>query len=725
MSDPRDKDDDVKKNDDGKRDAGHHDLATADTQFPSADVEDNLVEDSLAEDSIAEDSIGDSQLFSTDIDDTHLLSDGALESAAAASSRTRMLPVDIGSQLGRYTIEDELGAGGMATVFAARDQKLRRQVAIKVLFPHLSRRKEVVARFHREARAAAALDHDNILRVFDVGGGEERTDEAGNRVIEPPYIVMELVRGRSLHEFLQDLEDPPLAEIVACVGAVMCAALAEAHAAGIVHRDVKPANIMVANDGRMALADFGVARIEDDESSLVTRAGALLGTPAFMSPEQAAGKPLDARSDIYSLGATLYRLATGHAPFTGPTARLVAAIARGEKRPPAMRNPALGSEMARVIERMMAPRVEERYASCADAGATLTEVARLGGVDDPEAELVDFFADPAGYRDAREPEVARLTLERARQAAREKSIPHALALSDRVLALVPAGSPEADAAMSLVEGIGRSRRHLYWLFLALALCGLAAALWVGWQRLGDNADAPPVLAAIDAGTPRDAPAIDASALPDAAVPTPVDAAPPRPDARGREPTGQNGTRRPRRVDAAPVLPVPIDASASPVDAHPAPAVDALSDTSIDAAPARAYITLAIKPWCDVTIDGKDYQRAKRGRVIELAPGEHEVICAQGKAGPRWQRRITLKPGERRDLSGSVHVPVRISVQVALGDRVTIDRQVYRNGDSLELAPGSYRVQVLKGSEDLGGHWLVIPPLGSCTIRDRPKLDCYP
>jgi len=202
--------------------------------------------------------------------------------------------VRAGDTLGRYELGDELGEGGMATVFRARDRELRREVAVKVLFPHLARRAEVVRRFQREARAAAGLEHPNILRIYDVGGGE------GD---DPPYIVMELIRGRTL---LAEIEQrgAMLAEVAACIGALLGDALAAAHAAGIIHRDVKPANVLIAQGGRLLLADFGVARLET-EDSLVTRTGALLGTPAYMSPEQASGDVTTARSDLYSLGATL------------------------------------------------------------------------------------------------------------------------------------------------------------------------------------------------------------------------------------------------------------------------------------------------------------------------------------------------------------------------------------------------------------------------------------
>src|SRR5262249_40705860 len=199
---------------------------------------------------------------------------GERDTVAGETARRGQRGVRTGDRLGRYELGDELGEGGMATVFRARDRELRRDVAVKVLFPHLARRPDIVRRFHREARAAAALEHPNILRIYDVGGAEAD---------DPPYMVMELIRGRTLAAEIEQR-----GAMAACMGALLADALAAAHAAGVIHRDVKPANVLIAPGGRLLLADFGVARVEA-EDSLVTRTGALLGTPAYMSPEQANG----------------------------------------------------------------------------------------------------------------------------------------------------------------------------------------------------------------------------------------------------------------------------------------------------------------------------------------------------------------------------------------------------------------------------------------------------
>ncbi|HET9992141.1 MAG TPA: serine/threonine-protein kinase, partial [Kofleriaceae bacterium] len=303
--------------------------------------------------------------------------------------------VHTGDTLGRYELGDDVGEGGMATVYRARDKELRREVAVKVLFPHLARRPEIVRRFHREARAAAGLEHANILRIYDVGGDEESDD--------PPFIVMELVRGTTL---LGEIEQrgPMFAEVVACVGAVLADALAAAHAAGIIHRDIKPANVLVAPGGRVLLADFGVARLET-EDSLVTKTGALLGTPAYMSPEQAAGDIATAKSDLYSLGATLYQLATGTLPYAGSPAKVMAQIAAGTRVAAVKKRAEVGPDLSRVIDRLMATEPDDRPANAKEVADELRKIAATGGLGEPADELRAYFADPAAFVAAKTPGV--------------------------------------------------------------------------------------------------------------------------------------------------------------------------------------------------------------------------------------------------------------------------------------------------------------------------------
>jgi len=624
-------------------------------------------------------------------------------------------------RLGRYEILDELGAGGMATVYRARDTKLRRDVAVKVLFPHLCKRREVVARFQREARAAAALDHPHILRVHDVGGGEDSADPtslsgvgeaaSGDAVeVDPPYIVLELVRGQSLRELLTEGKAFP-AEVVACAGEVMCSALTEAHSAGIIHRDIKPANIMVAEGGRLVLADFGVARLEEEDSSLVTRTGALLGTPAFMSPEQAHGDDLDARSDIYSLGATLYQLGTGSMPFSGPTPRMVWAIAHGELQPPLRRNPKMGPDLAQAIERMMAPDPDQRFQNAEKAGAALHEVAASVGCGDADEELAAYFEAPDDYETTHSDAVVGATLRKARQAAGKRALPRAMALADRVLAL----DPDNQEALELVETLGRGQRRRHWLPAVLVAALVSAtALALAIHYGGDEGGA--VVAAADAGldaAPLAALAPDAQALAAAsdATPLPPDARAERvgkhigrpPHVRSKPDAGQAIARTP--PDAAPVAVRP------PVERP-------------DAAPAPASLSLVMNAWCDVFIDEKPRGRADAKKRIDLRAGTHTVVCSQGKGLAEWSQTVTLKPGEHRTLRGSVLRPVRITVDVSSGNAVRVAGSVHANGASFTARPDRYRIDVLSEGKRVGGGWVAIPRVTQCTIRDKPALDCY-
>jgi serine/threonine-protein kinase len=212
--------------------------------------------------------------------------------------------------VGRYELAEVIGRGGMGTVYRAVDVVLGRSVAVKTLPALLADQDPTsVARFEREARAAAALSHPAVVAVYDMG-----VDEATR------FIVMEFVVGRSLEAILRD-EGPLDPDRAASIAAGVADALAAAHGTGIVHRDIKPANVMIAQNGSVKVLDFGIARAMD--ATTLTQNASVLGTAAYMAPEQALGEPADERSDIYSLGCVLYALIAGHAPFTGEAAAAI------------------------------------------------------------------------------------------------------------------------------------------------------------------------------------------------------------------------------------------------------------------------------------------------------------------------------------------------------------------------------------------------------------------
>jgi serine/threonine-protein kinase len=199
---------------------------------------------------------------------------------------------------GRYTLENLLGRGGMSEVYRAQDEELGRRVALKLLAPDADR-----ARFEREARAVASLAHPNVMQVYDYGEDDGR-----------PYMVLEYVPGGTLEERLADAKGPLRDDETQMIAAGIASGLAHAHARGVVHRDLKPANVLFDDDGRPKLADFGIARMAAGEGTL-TEAGTVLGTAAYISPEQASGSPASPASDVYSFGVILYRMLTGRLPF--------------------------------------------------------------------------------------------------------------------------------------------------------------------------------------------------------------------------------------------------------------------------------------------------------------------------------------------------------------------------------------------------------------------------
>lgn len=293
--------------------------------------------------------------------------DSLLRAVAATPERSPEVPP---ARIAHFRILGRLGAGGMGVVFRAEDEKLRRPVALKVLPRAVSDDDERRRRFLREARSAAAINHPNVATIYDVG-------EADGRV----FIAMELVEGETPRAKLA-AGALPVPEALR-IGRAMATGLAKAHEQGIVHRDLKPENVMIARDGAVKILDFGLAKLRTEAvtpselehqstESRVTEEGQILGTPSYMSPEQASGKAVDARSDVFSLGVTLYEMLTGVRPFGATTtAETVAAILRDEPEPPSRRSATVDVALEAVILRALRKKPEERFASAAEMLAVL------------------------------------------------------------------------------------------------------------------------------------------------------------------------------------------------------------------------------------------------------------------------------------------------------------------------------------------------------------------
>jgi eukaryotic-like serine/threonine-protein kinase len=267
----------------------------------------------------------------------------------------------------RYELGETLGYGGMSEVHRGRDVRLGREVAVKVLRADLARDPQFQLRFRREAQNAASLNHPAIVAVYDTG--ETHTEHG-----PLPYIVMEYVDGRTLRDIVKT-EGPMSPRLAMETMADVCAALDFSHRHQIIHRDVKPANIMITRTGAVKVMDFGIARALGDGQAAVTQTAAVIGTAQYLSPEQARGESVDARSDVYATGCVLYELLTGEPPFTGDSPVAVAyQHVRENPRPPSAVNPRIGPVLDAVVLRAMSKNPANRYQSAAEMRVDLVRV---------------------------------------------------------------------------------------------------------------------------------------------------------------------------------------------------------------------------------------------------------------------------------------------------------------------------------------------------------------
>ncbi|HEY2743298.1 MAG TPA: serine/threonine-protein kinase, partial [Polyangia bacterium] len=371
-----------------------------------------------------------------------------------------------GTALGRYRLVEKLGSGGMATVYRADDPTLGRQVAVKVMHPFIAARSEAGSRFEREAKAVAGLRHPNVMALHDYAPA------SGDH---PAYLVMELLTGPSLQRFMGE-HGAPLAEVAAMLGLRIAQALGAAHARGVVHRDVKPENVMF--DGhRVVLCDFGIARVAAADG--VTATGAVLGSPAYMSPEQASGAEIDARSDQFSLGALLYQLATGGLPFSG-TSPLVtmAKIVKGDHAPPTAKNPRVPPYLERVIERLLRTAPDQRFPSVDACAEALRDGLTADGFGDVDVELAAYLRDPAAYNAAAEGRIVDAARAQADAARARGETARALGAANRVLAW----RPDDARALALTAGLSARPRRVAMLVAAVAFV-VAGAGAIGWRMM--------------------------------------------------------------------------------------------------------------------------------------------------------------------------------------------------------------------------------------------------
>lgn len=362
-----------------------------------------------------------------------------------------------------YELHEELGHGGMATVYRATDLRLQREVALKILHEHIAAQPENRARFVREARAAARLTHPNIIHIY---GFSDPNDPVG-------YLATELIDGPTLRGMdARNLHDFP--ELAACLLWTISRALQHAHEAGIIHRDIKPENIMVDHQGRPRLMDFGLARLLDAHT--MTATGSLMGSPAHMAPEIVEGKAYDERVDVFALGTVLYFLCTGRLPFEANNpATLLHKILEGQFVSASSLNENISAPLNEIIDRMLARNPCDRFRHAEDVADALESYLNQINIDAPQALFIRWWNEGDGFLEAWKPTLIQAVSARARAAARhgKNSVPEALDWTNRLLALDPASQLGHDLLVQISTQSTRAAVRMRFAAIGVAMVSVA------------------------------------------------------------------------------------------------------------------------------------------------------------------------------------------------------------------------------------------------------------
>ena len=365
---------------------------------------------------------------------------------------------------GRYEVRSLIGRGGMAEVHLGFDTRLSRVVAIKMLRRDLALDSIFQARFRREAQSAASLNHPNIVAVYDTG--EEIVSDATNRSLAIPYIVMEYVEGHTVKELVSDGTAVPINEAIEIVSGVL-SALQYSHANHLVHRDIKPGNIMLTPEGKVKVMDFGIARALTDSQATMTQTNAVVGTAQYLSPEQARGETVDERSDLYSTGVVLFELLTGRPPFKGDSAVAVA-YQHVEQIPPTPSSilSDIPDSLDRVVLKALAKNRDDRYRSAAEMLSDLQRVARGMDVGAPPADSWATEVLPS----------AGLVGARAAVPAATSTVSAPAAGVSSTSTSLPAVSSDGDAA-SKAAAARKRRTAIIMTLVVIALLLIGGSVW--------------------------------------------------------------------------------------------------------------------------------------------------------------------------------------------------------------------------------------------------------
>ncbi len=552
----------------------------------------------------------------------------------------------------RWEVKQRIGIGGMASVHEGTDIRLGRPVAVKILHPHVAENPDSRERLAREARAIAQLKHENVIEVYDYSSDDENCT----------WLVTELIDGASLRQIVDRIERP-MPEVAVMIVTEVVRALRAAHSMGIVHRDVKPDNILVGKAGRPKLSDFGIAQVVNETRMTLT--GNLVGSPSYMSPEQANGKRTDHRTDLFSAGILLYRLVCGTLPFRGSTAiETIRKVSLGEFTDPVELEAGCQGAVAGIIRRALAIDIADRYQTADEMMSDMTAVLQDTGLTATWDELPKFFADPPTYQKALRPRLAKELEARGQALLNAGEEGRAVDCFNRALSLGEGNQRTMDIVRELSKRRGRGRfKRLAWATgVALGAVASITVLLFALDRLGplDAAETETTLGGpVAIIAPRqerkleepkpvedpkvvEAAQVEAQPAGDVAEEEWQPTAPIEPEKKTRRTRKKDPEAAKKETEKVPEkkatmiaagLP-PMQEEKKPEPAEPIPETRAL------------YGTLQVggNVWFDVYVDGKKLGRAPDQSKYPLVPGVHKVRAVKPDCDP-VEEELTIEPGK--------------------------------------------------------------------------------